>query len=677
MIFLSFRGFTLILFIPAIEAISLLELKKVRLVLNKIPGVLARLVPFIAIAYSFGIFSYGKDANESAVVPTHIKNLFTIPLSPDFFAELVRIVGRIVAPQAFIGKTFKIVMTQEHYFVIGFLFLLASFITAFIVYKKNQIEYFKGILFFMAIMIGGFAGNLLLLLTFDSNGPINRYLNLSFIGYSGLLSLLIYLLSKRVSKRFNVKSSFIYAPLIMVIVLIFVSLSVDYEKEILRERSTPSKNFFRDLFEYVPKISEKTLFYFDNADYHPTLARFGYIMVGAFLPREAVLAVHYKTTLDKIEIKNTFGDLEKELIKNPSQKFYTFYYDQYGLHNTTEEVSNLLEKGGEKILLHGEKVNSDLFKSEIELNSNITSIAPYSLNFSLRINPANYSAFSLPYTELLPKDKVLKKYKNVNKKRIFSYLLSRKNYYERTSLNVSGSHVSGMRPAELLIDERVDTYWIADENSYSTGVMPWIEMDLGEEKNIGKLLWVNETPQREPKNFKVLVSSEKSKWREVKILSRKKFQEEKIITVLSLEPQNARFLRLEIKDTIGKITPGLAELEIIEYIYNNVDLQLARRIKTNPFEYIKDQADLTSTYDYLKNDSVLSVKTLTNKENTVSDTYNLTVPVIFDGQFHDYSITAPPRGIKLQKIIFKLPYPAEMSASDISVEYLPLRNIRY
>lgn len=100
--FFSFRGFTLVLFIPTIEVILLLEKKNIKIILDDIRFTLLRLIPFMFIGYKFGIFSYGKNVGENAVVPAaHLINLFATPFTLDFFAELLRVVGRIVAPEAF------------------------------------------------------------------------------------------------------------------------------------------------------------------------------------------------------------------------------------------------------------------------------------------------------------------------------------------------------------------------------------------------------------------------------------------------------------------------------------------------------------------------------------------------------------------------------------------------
>jgi len=667
MIVFPFRGFTLLLFMPAIETIVTLKFKNIRSIFNQLLIVFLRLIPFLVIAGKFGIFSYGKVEGETAIVPSHIQSLFTIPFSPEFLSELVRIVGRIVAPDEFVGRFFQLTLTQDNFFLIGLLFLAFSTFTALALYKRGFKSYSRGLLIFMAIMLGGIAGNLIRLLSFDSNGPINRYLNLPFIGYSGTLSMLFYLLFSKISKKNKRKFNFLYSVSMIIIISVFISLSIKFEKEIVKERSDPSKSFFKQILTYIPNVSRKTLFYFDYADYHPTFARFNYIMVGAYLPREAALAVHYKTTLDKIEIKNSFEDLQKEIIKNPKQKYYTFYYDQNGLHNTTEEVENLLARGGEKILLHGERTNNNPFVPEVELKTNQLSLVPFTMHFLLQINPLNYSSFTFPYTNLPFNDPILTKYKSgkLDKESIFSYLLSRKSYYEKASVKVSGYHT--MHTAELLIDDRADTYWLDDQSSYVFGLKPWIEIDLGEEKEIGKILWANESEPRFPKDFTIEVSKNKKIWKKVKVEKRERLAEGSLIETVSIPSVVTRFVKLQILSTQA-YEPSFSEIEVIDERYSDVDLIMTRRIKDNPLEYIKDRNDLDQTYAYLTSDSNLTIKTLT-KEDVISETYDLKLPVIFDGQFYDYSVTIPPRGIKLQKIIFRLPYPAKMQVKNVWLEY--------
>ena len=426
----------------------------------------------------------------------------------------------------------------------------------------------------------------------------------------------------------------------------------------------------------MPEISNKTIFFFDNADYHPVYSQFGNIMVGAYLPREAALGVHYKKNLNLIKIPNNFNEFIAEIKNFPNQDFYTFYYDEKGLHNTTEKVLNLLANGGKKEIFKIEKNAKDSLAPEINVSvKDAYSLVSYKLNFSLRVVPLESSVFDFPYSFHKPEEQFVNDYRKgiVNKNKIFEYLDSRRIYYEKVLATASSGRADQMHTDEQLIDDKIDTYWLDDQSSYVFGIKPWIEIDLGQEREIGKLLWVNESEPRFPKDFTIEVSKDKKNWEKVKVEKKERLKTGSLIETVSIAPITTQFIKLQILSTQG-FEPGFSEIEVIDRNYSDVDLTMARRIKDNPFEFISNGEDLSITYEFLKNNSFLTVQTLTNREKQVSIIYDLKLPILLDGAYHEYSLSVPPRGINLKEIIFKLPYPAKMSVSDVNIEYPPLNN---
>lgn len=676
MVIFPFRVFPLLLFMPTAHVLFTLNLSLKSSTIKQLLFIILLQAPFFIIAYFSGIFSYGSDPNVETVVSNfNLWESILVVITPEFFSEIPRVVGRFVFPEPISSFVFKTVITQTQYFLIGSYFILLSLIVGIFLFSNRKYKVLaRAILIFLIMTVGGFIGNLILLPSFDSNGPVNRYLNLSFIGYAAWLSTLIHFLLESISNRFNKKLFSFYSPFMIIIIIAFMAMSITYQKGILTERSNPSRNFFKQLKEYVPEISHKTIFFFDYADYYPVYSRFGNIMVGAYLPREAPLAVHYKKNLNLIKIPNSFNEFITEIKKSPNQKFYTFYYDEKGLHNTTNAVVDLLTNGGKKEILKTEKDAKDLLNPKVNVPVNNTySLAPYKLNFSLRVTPLESSVFSFPYSNDTLDNKIVDDYKTekFDKNKLFQYLDSRRIYYETISVTTSSGRADQMHAAEQLVDDREDTYWLDDQSSYIFGLKPWIEIDLGQVREIGKVLWVNESEPRFPKKFIIESSKDKKSWERVKVEKRERLSEASLVEIITLSPVNARFIKLDILSTEA-FEPGFSEIEVIDKKYTDVDLMSARRIKDNPFEFISNSQDLSATYDFLRDNSTLIIQTLTNREKQISDIYDLKLPIYIDGLFHQYSIDVPPRGLNLKKIIFKLPYPANMSVSDINIEYLPL-----
>lgn len=679
MYFFSFRGFTLALFIPAIEVILLLERKNTKIILDNIRFTLLRLIPFMLIGYKFGIFSYGKNVGENAVVPAaHLINLFASPFSLDFFTELSRIIGRIVAPETFFARTLSITISSEAYVAIGALFLLTSLIVAALMYKKNEMDYFRGLLFFTAVMIGGFAGNLILLLSFDSNGPINRYLNLSFVGYSGVVSALIYLFSKRIQKKFSRKISLMYPLSVLVIVLILISLSRNYEEMILRERSYPARNFFAQMERLIPKLSGNSVFYFDVSDIYPSPSRFGSILLGAYMKKEVVLASSYNVDINSIEIVDTLNEYISLKRKKPGGSFYSFYYDNKGLHQTTDKISALFEKG--------DRIGVNPADIEYSLNnliptvsipvSNFYSLIPMKLEVELKITFLPISTFKFPYYGINSSSNLteIEEFyrKNIkDKAHIYNYLLSRRNYSENVSIEVSSSHVEGQNPPEFLVDDKVETVWLADENSWQIAIKPWIKIDQKEQRKISKIV-LRQVIGRIPSNYGILTSLDGAEWEKVQNIriSRGLFDDNLIIN--DFDPVTARFVMIKIFDTKNGFTPGLSEIEVIEDKYKDVDVSTGIRIKNNPFELIRNEEELQLAYDYVRQAVFLKVSTKTNKDENISNNYSIIIPILLDDQYNEYEIPLSPRGINLEKIKFELNFPARIDVGRMEISHQQL-----
>ena len=96
------------------------------------------------------------------------------------------------------------------------------------------------------LTIQSYAGNMFLNVDFDANGPVNRYLTISFLFYSILISLFFYLFLQILSKiNVNAKKR-IYATLAFFLILVLASLSRDYEERVLEDRSQPAIKFFKN-----------------------------------------------------------------------------------------------------------------------------------------------------------------------------------------------------------------------------------------------------------------------------------------------------------------------------------------------------------------------------------------------------------------------------------------------
>lgn len=648
---IPFRAFPLILFLPTIEVILSFKPEHPLKIFKKLFFIAIRFIPFLLIAYHLGILSYGsRQASHSRTL-----TLFTLASLKELFALLGRFI--LLGPLA---EFFP-------HFWAGLIFFLGIVLISFFFIKKYS-RLGRCLLIVLFLTIEGYIG-FLLLLDFAAISSANRYLTIAFLGYSAIFPILVYLLMEKISLLTKRKTLVYLTPILVFPLIVVMSLlSREYEQKIIQERSMPARQFYRQLKSYLPSISGKNIFYFDRADYYLFASRFGSIILAGFGGKKIPLAASYGVLLESIELADSFDEL-LAFIKNKETNInhvYTFYYDGKGLHQTTDKVWSLLEKGDRReIPISQVDYGSEVTSPQLEVSlSNISSLTPMVINLNLKLTPLSSSFFNFPFYEKEKPDKSL----------MFDYLLSRKKYYDNVKVEMSSSHPTYI--GEFLIDDKLDTWWLAWTGSWYAGPKTWIKIDLGGERRISRLVWY-QLKDGIPSDYQISVSLDEVSWKEVKSMTTHEslIQISQKKTIENFAPVRARFVMLEINKTMNDWPPAVSEIEVIEDEYKNVDLPWALRIKENPFEYIQDEKELQETYDYLRQDSTLLLKTLTNKDVNISNNYTLRIPVILDGRYHNYKIPLSPRGTELQKIRLELNFPARIEVGKIEIIHPSLKKL--
>lgn len=667
-----FRAFPLVLFLPTIELILSFKLENLRSNFKRLTLTAIRFLPFLFIAYINGIFSYGVKENASLVVNqfsvgSAILNLIT----PDFLKELFAILGRFI----FFNP-------QGYNFQTGLLFFLTSLLIGVYFCFGKYSRLGKSLLIVLFMTIQGYIGNMILLPSFDSNGPVNRYLTIAFIGYSSIFPILTFLLIKKLAFLTKINRLTILVPLLIMPLVIITSLSSrKYEKQIIKERSLPARQFYEQLKDYVPSVSGKSIFYFDHADYYPIASNFGSIILGAFMPKEVTLAVPYKIPIETIKVADNFNSLLSVFLdrEKNTDHIYTFYYDENGLRQTTDSLVSLLTEGDrEEIPVSQINYGADFVSPVIEAPlKDVSSLTPMIISLSFRVSPLDQSFFNFPFYGFKTQDKEKKEqieefYGRLNKNLIFSYLLSRKRYYDNVKVEVSSSHIAGQNPGEFLTDDKNESIWLSDESAWQIGIKPWIKIDLGEERKISRLTWIK-LSNRVLSDYQISVSSDGISWREIK--NRHTFDESEERVTEEFSPILTRFIMIKINKTLNNFTPGLSEIEVIEDKYKDVAISTALRIKESPFEYIQDEKELQQVYNYLQQAALLRLSTKTNKDESISNSYSIIIPITLDDQYHEYKVLLSPRGINLEKIMFELNFPARIEIGEMEISHQRLEEL--
>jgi hypothetical protein len=677
-----YRAYPLILFLPTLEIIKSFQLGSLINAVKQFIFLVSRYIPFVLVASRHGIFSYGTQGTDNVelfYLLTTSNKIFSF-LTYAYLKEVFAVFGRLIFVKP-VSDILGFVPDQNTFALTGLIFFLVMLSTSLFFFFGKYSKYGRALLIILLLTIESYVGNMILNLDFDSNGPISRYLTITFIFFSAILPLFLLLILKKVKNYKWINKNWVIVILIIPIVWCFSSLSRTYEESIIKNRSIPSVNFFRELKTYIPELSDSkySIFYFDNALYYPVASRFGAVLLSAAVDRSVNIAMPYKVSMDSVKIVDTFENFLRLVNNPPSGKkvsYYTFYVDENGLYNTTEKVFALLKNGSRtEVPKNKFTYSKDKGFSSVRITThNVSSLTPIKATFSLAASPLDASSFDFPYIGIALQKTVeivsAKNYyekNNIQKDAIFKYLLSREKYYKTVKVDVESIHIGKQNPASYLVDDKLDTSWISDQSRWEVKIKPWIKLDLGEERNISRLLW-EQMPTRVIAGFTISTSIDGKTFTKVNSLHQSKAPSDSNLIINDFNPIDARYILLSINKLTSGPGPGLSEIEVVESEFANIDLSAALRIKSTPFEYIRDKEELLQTYFYLQENAKLTIKALTNRDDPASSVVLEELPIVLDGQAHEYSFQIPPGGTELRNIHLSVNFPANLFVDNFVLE---------
>lgn len=669
-----YRAYPLVLLLPTIEIIRTFKLERPSYLFKQNALLVLRYIPFFIVGVMRGIFSYGTHGTENVdklnLLNTHSKiyTLFYI----DFFKELFAVLGKFILVKP-VSDLFNFTPSQNFYSLTGFVvFMIAVTVSIKFILEKKSING-KNLLILSLLVIESYVGNMFLNVDFDANGAVNRYLTISFAFHAPFLIFLLYLIFEKFERVKFIKKRSLLILVSILIIICFSSLSRQYTASAVEERSKPSQKFFRELKTYVPTLSDSNynVFYFDRASYSPVSSRFDHVLLSAAMGNSVNLALPYNVSVNSIKIVDNYEDFLRMILYPPKGRnvtYYSFYNDENGLHDTTSEVFELLKNGKVSIIPldqieHGDNIKAPA--AQINLN-NISSLSPIILVLDLIAAPLDPMGFEFPYksTEGIAEEVPSKLEKN----NIFEYLISKEDYYKFAKVDAESIHVSKKNPASFLIDDDPETYWISDQSRWEVNIKPWINIDLSRMKNINKII-LKQIPNRTIDAYSLSISLDGTTWTEIKNSQMTTPYIDKNLAVIGFPEIEARFVKLTINSLSVGPGPGLAEIEIIESIYSDINQEKADRVKKTPFELIRDAEELAMTYSYLSNSAELKIDVFTNKDDpTLESATVLGLPVFLDGVSHGYEIPISQEGTRLEKISIKGNFPANLQIQRISIE---------
>ncbi len=489
----------------------------------------------------------------------------------------------------------------------------------------------------------------------------HRYLSYSFIGYSLIIGGVCFILSEKiVGLRFiSARYIRIFALLPLLFILgINLGLGISYQHSFLREVSWPTKNFYQELKQYVPTIENGALFHFDVDERNIYQQQFkNFFSVGS-MPESTALAIYYGVDRYDLKIVDNFDEIlfklkQKEIEIN---NIYSFYYGQNGLVDTTKPLRNLLGNGSavEALSLSQDTNSSFIRKNDIKT----IPLTPMLLTIKAKIIPFTKSiAFSGLKTEQ-------------QTDHILSFLAAQSKYYK----DVRATSLSHWKYQEIhkIADNDSDTSWRGDRIYWHENKHEQLIIDLGLVKRIDRVIWTNVNYTQTPTAYTIGVSTNKTNWKTVKkiINGPERFDGETIIE--NFECTDAKFVRMDITDTLSNDSPSIAEFEVVESIYQDIDLLKTLSFTAKPFSSVGNKKEL---------DLILSkIAPFLNIEatiNTDKGQERKSVAVENFGNINTYEFIIPPGGTIIKNVSVNIPNaPVKIEIHSATLQNLSFETLK-
>lgn len=539
-------------------------------------------------------------------------------------------------------------LSPENYFIafLGGIILYLLFIFYFLLDRKK-----KGLYLFLTFWV------LVGIVSYSAYEPtaffstIHRYFTNSFFALVGVLGLLYLSYPNFGSKViiiwavFNLISNFSYLNLV------------------LKVRSFPVANFYKQLRQYLPKIEKGDLLYFDVAD--DAEGAFKDAFSVSSMPETTAIAWRYG--IDRYDFYRAveFDDLTQTIKdkKVPLNKIYTFFYSPNGLIETSVEMRNLLKAGNNETVFENTATSKDN-NLVVDLDKPIRPLLPVELEFDLSASIADPSTLHLPQN---PKSPLNLKLTGL----AFSYKGFKESFYQKASVVTSSNWQK--RIGANLIDNDTNTVWQPDRISWSKGKKESLTLDLKTTQNINKFIWTNGFANNTPTKYVISVSKDVANWQDIKVVSSSDRIESGNLQVVEFSPTSARFIKMTILSTLNNSydSPGISEVWVVPAEYTSLDVNGAEKFLKDPFSYVADATAFKKALQEANYTGSIKVSWFGNKSTTWATQPNSEINVIYDGVRRSYKMVVPAGGTEISKIkLFNMEIPGKVAVSKIKAKWL-------
>lgn len=463
-------------------------------------------------------------------------------------------------------------------------------------------------------------------------GTIHHYFTNSFVAEVGLLAILYIYLRSRKNFWGNIG-----ATLIIFWGIANIGSSVYFENKILNNRSIPTFNFYNSLKDSIPKIEKGDLLYFDvnqNANNY-----FASAFSVSSMPETTAIAWRYGIDRYDFTMVSDFEELLYKLSKKEStiDDIHSFYYEKNGLINTTTSLREALKNGSIISPLQISQEASSLIRLTGTINK---PISPLLLTVKAKVSPAENINF--PYSNKAQKIE-----------KMITYLLARQDYYK----SVSATSLSQWKFQEIpnVVDNNLDTSWRGHRIYWHEHKHEQLILNLGSERKISKVVWTNWNHTLTPISYSIDTSIDGNVWQSVKTISNGPERKDGEMVEENFKEIQAQFVRMDITGTFSNDAPALSEFEVIDSVFNSVNIAASFQFAKSPFNYVNNQKEIDLIFSNLAQLLNIQVKIETDKgvliQEASIDSFN---------QINTYEFVLPASGTIIKKL--------EISVADAPVK---------
>lgn len=590
----------------------------------------------------------------------------------------------------------------------GLFFINVAYLVLLSVYKNDDAG--KKIVF--CILWVGFS-----FLAFLVHSPLNvlssthRYLSVSLVGWSIFLAFLLTLIVKfarqKISRRTFFNRLLLAGNKFTILGLGFILttniwLNSSLQTRIVDDRSIPTADFFSSLQKVLPKVSKGDVFFFNVQNDDLMSSRFKNFFAVASMPPTTALAIYYRLDRYDIKLLPIFDELASLVAAGQAglHQIHTFSYDRHGLLDTTGTTTAALGFGGQTQLkinttsqTQYKKINEVIVGYTppliINLEKPIIAASPLEVTLSVKLD-VDYGVSYGQYHQTNKMDDLsqlvelkniqTRPLSNLDRQLIFNYLIAKKDYQKNSKAQSSSSWK--YHEIDNINDGRQETDWLSHVGKWHELPYEEIVIDLGKIKNISRVVWVNGYPQRTPTVYQIEVSADRTNWPRLnrgwqKVVSINQ-------TAMSLgaikqdnfAPHFARYVKMAISATAGD-SPQIAEMEVVEEKFRQVDLDRAKELATTPF-MLGNQEDFILADSFARNGHhSAKIYWKSPEDSDWKNTQSTSAAVYADSKWHDYSVIIPVDGARRisQIKIDNLMFPARAHLTGISFRYLTLSDL--